>query len=259
MMNYVKSEMYRISHDKGIYFFTFILAFLSCLLNAVLGCMGIIDGASFPYDTTSFSYSNLVANPMMFCVMGTVVGFLLYDGNRKNGNLKNTIAFGISRTQIFIGECIVAAVTASVILIVGLVFYIGSAMIFLEHIGPVSLNDLLTEIPAVFFIAIAALVSGIVCMGIFEKGSTGIIIWFLIWFAIPQIFYYLGFRFDIFHRIALWMPANFFGIGEMQVDLSQSLTAWGTAKGMAKCMISGISGTMVFLLLGIRLWRKKEV
>lgn len=259
MTNYIKSEIYRVSHDKGIYCFTVILAILAFLLNAILGWFGKIDGASFPYDTTSFSYSNLVANPMLFCVMGAVVGIILYDGNRKNGNLKNTIAFGISRTKVFAGECIVANVTAAVSLIVVLAVYMISAIIFLEHTGPVSLADLLTEVPAVFLLAVASLISGIVCIEVCGKDSIGIIVWFIIWFIIPKFFFYLGLRIDVFHSIAMWMPENFFGASGMSVNMSQSITAWGTAEGMAKCIISGVIGIVAFSLSGVVLLRKREL
>lgn len=259
MMNYMKSEMYRVSHDKGIYFFTAIVTVLSFLLNAILGWYGKMDGASFRYNTTSFSYSNLVANPMVFCVMGTVIGMILYEGNRKNGNLKNTIAFGIPRTKVFLGECVVAIVSAVVSLIVVLAVYIISAIVFLEHRGPVSLTDLLTEIPAVFLLAVAALISGIVCMEAFGKNSTGVIVWITIWFIIPKIFFYLGLRMDVFHSIAMWMPDNFFGTSGMRVNMSESITAWGTVPGMAKCIISGIVGILVFSVSGIISLRKREL
>lgn len=259
MLNYIKSEFYRVSYSRGIYYLTAILTILAFLLNAVLGWFGRMDGSSFPYNTTSFSYSNLIANPMLFCVMGAVIGIFLYEGNRKNGNLKNTIAFGISRTKIFAGECIVATVSAVFSLIIVLSVYIVSAVVFLEHTGPVSLMDLLTEIPAVFFIAVASLISGIVCIEAFEKNSTGIIIWFTIWFIIPKIFFYLGLRFDLIHSIAMWMPGNFFGTAGMSVNMSQSITAWGTTAGMAKCLISGIIGIIIFSFLGVKVLRKREV
>lgn len=259
MINYIKSEIYRVSHDKGIYCFIAILTVLTIIMNALLGWFGKMDGASFTYDTTSFSYSNLVANPMVFCVMGAVVGIILYDGNRKNGNLKNTIAFGITRTKVFAGECIVATITAAVSLIIVLTVYITSAIIFLEHTGPVSLTDLLTEIPAVLLVAVASLISGIVCIEACGKDSIGIIVWFIIWFIVPKIFFYLGLRVDIFRSIAMWMPENFFGTSGMSVNMSQSITAWGTAKGMAKCIISGVIGIIVFSLSGVVLLRKREL
>jgi ABC-2 type transport system permease protein len=259
MLNYVKSEFYRVLHDKGVYYFTALLAILAFLLNGVLYWFGKMDGPSFPYNTTSFSYSNLVGNPMIFCVMGAVVGIILYEGSIKNGNLKNTIAFGISRAKVFIGECIVASVTAVVSSIVVLGVYIISAIMLLEHTGPVSLNDLLTEIPAVFLLAVASLVSGIICIEAFKKVSVGIMVWFAIWFIIPRIFFYIGLRVDVIYDIAMWMPDNFFGSSGMSVNMSQSITAWGTARGMAKCIIAGMIGIVVFYFSGIVLLRKREL
>ena len=259
MQNYVKSEFYRVSHSRSIYSLTAILVILSFLLNAVLGWFGRMDGSSFPYATTSFSYSNLVVQPMLFCVIGAIIGIVFYDGNKKNGNLKNTIAFGISRKKVFAGECIVATVSAIFSLIIVLSVYIVSAVVFLEHTGPVSLMDLYTEIPAVFLIAVASLISGIVCIEAFEKDSIGIIIWIAIWFIIPKVFFYLGLRFDTIHSIAMWMPDNFFGTSGMTVNMSQSITAWGTTEGMAKCLVSGIIGIIVFFLSGIVLLRKREL
>lgn len=259
MMNYVKSEFYRISHSRGIYCLTGILVILSFLLNAVLGWFGQTDGSSFAYDTTSFSYSCLVANPMLFGVMSALIGIILYEGNKKNGNLKNTISFGIPRTKVFAGECIVATVTAIVSLIFVLTVYIACAVLFLEHAGPVSLTDLLTEIPAVLLIAVASLISVIVCIEAFGKDSTGIIIWIVIWFIIPKIFFYLGLRIDLIYSIAMWMPNNFFGTNGMSVNMSQSITAWETTQGMAKCLISGMIGIVVFSMSGVVLLRKREL
>lgn len=42
---------------------------------------------------------------MAFAVMGMIIPFLFYEGGKRNGNLKNTVAGGISRVKIFAGEC----------------------------------------------------------------------------------------------------------------------------------------------------------
>ncbi len=257
MMNYIKSEFYRVFHSREIYCFIGILAFLAFLFNAILFWFRRMD--DFPYGITSYSYSNLVASPLVFGMMGAVVGMLLYEGNRRNGNLKNTVAFGISRAKIFIGECVVATVSATISMVIILAVYIISAAAFLEQAGPVTLNDLMTEIPAVFLIAVACLISGIVCIEAFAKTSAGIIMWAAIWMIIPQILFYIGLRVDILYKIAMWMPNNFFGTAGMSVNMGQCITVWGTAEGMAKCLISGAVGIVVFLAAGVLLLRKKEL
>lgn len=258
MMNYIKSECYRVSHSKGIYVTTGVLAVLSFSFNLVLWWFRKMDGANFRYATTSYSYSNLVGYPMVYCAIAAVMGMVLYEENRKNGNLKNTVAFGIPRVKIFAGECMVATASCIVTLIITLGVYLASAALLLEQTGPVSQMDMLTEVPAVFFIAVASLIVAIGCMEAFEKSYTGIIIWAAIWFLIPKIFFYLGLRFEAVYGIAMWMPANFFGTSGMIVNMKQCVTAWETAAGMTRCMISGIIGIAVFSLAGAALLRKKE-
>lgn len=261
MMNYIKSEFYRVLHSRSMYCLIGILTILSFLINLTLWGFGRLEGSTFYYNITSFSFSNLVANPMIFCAIGAVIGIFLYEGNIKNGTLKNTIAFGIPRIKIFAGECIVATVTAIISLIVILTTYIVSAVIFLEYTGPVRLIDLLTEIPAVFFLAVASLISAIACIEVSGKEFTGTLVWIVIWMVIPKAFFLLGLRIDGLYHIAMWMPYNYFGLGsnEMSVNMSQCITLWGTTAGMIKCLVSGLIGTVIFSLSGALLLRKKEL
>lgn len=259
MMNYIKSEFYRVFHSAGIYGISAGLAGLALLFNAVVALFGKMEGESFRYNTTSYSYSNLVACPMLFCVMGAVIALFLYEGNRKNGNLKNTIAFGIPRIRIFAGECIVATVSAVFCMVIVLSVYIASAMMLLRHTGPVELADLLTEIPAVFLLAVAALISALAFIEAFGKEVTGIVLWFVIWYIIPRVLFYLGLRFDVIYDIAMWMPGNFFSANAMIVNTSECMTIWQTAAGMARCVISGMIGIAVFYLSGAALLRKREI
>lgn len=253
MMNYVKSEFYRITHTKGIYFLTGALAALVVLFNVATHYFGR------RYATTSYSYSQLVNLPMLYAVMGAVIAFLLYEGNRRNGNLKNTVASGISRTKIFAGECIVSMAAATVVMVVTLAVWIISAGLLLEKTGPVELNDLLLEVPMVYFIAVASLISGIVFLELFEKNIIGILTWYSIWFLIPRILLYLGIRFETLYSIVMWIPSNFFGVNAMHVNTIECITVWDTTDGMIKCLLSGIIGIVIFTFSGMALVRKKDL
>ena len=253
MMNYVKSEFYRITHTRGIYGFTGILMLLSVLMNTGIHFLG------GRYANTSFSYSYFVSNPMMFAVMGLVIAYFLYEGNKKNGSLKNTIASGISRTKVFVGECIVGIITAILVMVVTVGVYIASAELFLKKAEPVELKELLLEVPAVFLIAMACLISGIVCMELFDKIIVGIIVWCLVWFIIPKILMYLGLRFEAIHDIAMWLPDNFFGVNGLHVNTQECITIWDTTSGWARCMLSGAIGVVIFTLSGIVSLRKRDL
>lgn len=184
-MNYIKSELYRITHSFEIYRLTLVLAALAIFYNAAVSAfLKNVAPGSF-YLTTSFSYSNLVAYPMLYCIAGAIVAAVLYEGNLQNGNMKNTVSFGILST-VFIGKCIVSVISAGFSLLVVLSVFIVSTSIFMRKAGPVQLRHLIGEVPAVFFIAAAALISMLLFLELFEKFGTGVIVWAAMRFLYPK-------------------------------------------------------------------------
>lgn len=260
MLNYIKSEFYRITHTTTIYAATGILTALVVAMNVVLvGCSKtFVQGGSFPYATSSFSLSMLVSSPTIYLCMGVIIVAILYEMDKRNGNLKNTIACGISRTKIFAGKCVVSFVTSAIVAVMVLAAYIGSAMLLLEQTGPVQTGDVLMETLAVLLPAAAALILGVLVLELFEKSVEGMIVWFLVIVLIPNVFFYMGFEIELFRRIALWMPVIFFKT-DMIVNTSQCVTVWDSAAGLAKCIISGAVGSVVFGLAGIILLRKRDL
>lgn len=253
MMNYIKSECYRVTHTKDFYAATGILAALVLLLNTAIHFFG------GRYATTSFSYCNLVASPMIFVVAGELIAYFLYEGNRKNGNLKNTVASGISRSKIFAGQCIITAMVSTFLMVFTLAAWMISAEMLLEKTGPVKLREMLLEGPMMYLIAVAGLISGIVFLELFEKNIMGMLLWVAVWFFIPKMFVYLAMRFEALSAVTLWFPANFLGINGQHVNMTECITIWDTAEGMARCVLSGIIGTVFFAVVGVMALRKKDL
>lgn len=256
MLNFVKSELYRITHSPALYIITICFAATPLLINFMLFGFERFD-PDFPYSTTSFSYSNLVANPMYFCIAALFLVFALYEGNKKNGTLKNIVSSGISREKIFAGEFMVCLVASVLVLAVTVPVYILSAKLLLRETGPVLATDMIKEIFAVAPIAVAALVLGIVMVQLFDKTYLGIFCWFCILYFIPQILFYIGFEIEPIQEIAIWMPRNFFGT--MEVNTQVCNPVWDKPLGLAMCLISGIVGILVFGVLGTLALRKKEL
>lgn len=254
MLNYIKSEWYRISHTKGIYMFLGVFMILAVLMNVGIDLFGN------QYATTAFSYSNFVANPMVFPFMGIVIAYFLYDGSRKNGNLKNTIASGISRVKIFAGECVVGILVSTLMMILILGTWILCAQLLLESKGVVQLDDVLWELPSIYLISIASLISSILMIELFEKSINGILAWFAIWFLIPEILRYLGLRFDWIQQIALWLPNNFFKVvNGAHVNMQECITMWETTEGFLTCILAGLMGVILFTSLGIYLLKERDL
>lgn len=256
MLNYIKSELYRVTHSPAIYLTAFIFALLPLLCNIVLFCFMKLT-PDFRYATTSFSYSNLVANPMLFCAAASFLVYILYEGEKKNGNRKNVIAFGISREKIFIGQFIVSTIVSVVILTVTEIVYMLSAVLLLKNEGPVAAADMLHEIFAVMPIAAAALILSIAIIQIFDKMIAGLAVWYCVFYFMPQILFFIGMKIEPVRKIAMWMPRNFFS--GMEINMSVCMPVWDTPEGLFRCLVSGIVGIVIMSIAGICSIRKKEI
>ncbi len=257
MLNYMKSEIYRVTHSRAVYMTVAVLTALPLLVNLILHWTdGITPG--FRYGTTSFSYSNIIINPMIYCYIACIIAAVLYESGRRNGNLRNTVAYGVSRTEIFIGKCIVSLITSLVILATVMSVFIGSAMLLLKHEGPAGIGTLLREIPAVSLTAVAALVLGILIFELFESTTVGMIIWFLLIQILPTVLFYMGLRFDAVMKVAMWFPVNIFRTGVV-MNMSQCIVLWDTTDGMIKCLITGGVSVVIAGAAGLLLLRKRDL
>ncbi len=256
MFNYVKSEFYRITHSAMVYAVGFAFLAAPTLINIMLYCF-TLSKPDYPYSTTSFSYSNVVSSPMIFCVAALFLVFALYEGNKRNGNLKNVVTTGISREKIFWGQIIVCLVTSAIILIITVAAYIFSARLLLRIEGPVTEMDLIMECLAVAPIAVAALILAIIVVMLFDKSFVGFIFWLCILFVIPQLLFYIGSEVQPVREIAMWLPRNFFS--GMQVNQNVCAPIWDTTSGLGKCLISGLTGIGVFGIVGLFSLRRKEL
>ena len=102
MLNYIKSEFYRAAHSTEIRGTALGLGGIVLLMNLVLYLMKDLE--HFRYGSTSFSYSMLVSMPMLYCYVAADVAVMLYEADRKNGTLGNSVSYGLSRIQIFASE-----------------------------------------------------------------------------------------------------------------------------------------------------------
>lgn len=255
MLNYIKSEFYRITHSNTLCIVGCCFAAMPLLINIILYCFALYD-PGFPYATTSYSYSNIVASPMLFSVAALFLVYTLYEGNKKSGTTKNIVASGVSREKIFVGQIIVCLVVAVFLLVITVSVYIVSARFLLKLEGPVTEMDMIVESLVMAPIAVAALIVSIVVVTYFDKSSVGIFYWFCIFFFIPQVFFYIGLVIDPVMELAMWMPNNFFR--GMQVNMSVCIPVWDTPSGLMRCLISGFIGIAIFATVGLFGLRKKE-
>ncbi len=259
MLNYIKSELYRALHSKEIHGTAIGLLAIILSMNLVLFLMKDVE--HFRYGSASFSYSMLVSVPMMYCYVAADVAVMLYESDRRNGTMGNSIAHGISRMQLFAGKCIVCFTVSLILLAAALPVYIGSASL-LHAQGPTTAQDMLLEIPAMSLIATGSLILAVVLLDLFQNSFFSVLTWLTVMLLLPKLLLFAGmllpFGGDALMDAAMWMPANFIPAGT-RVNMSECVTIWDTGAGMARCLLSGAAGILVFSLAGVLLLRKRDI
>lgn len=257
MMNYIKCEWYRILHSKEIYLITGILTAGVIFMNAVLAISNRII-PDFRYGLVSFSLNTLTSSlPWLFCI-GMIVTGSLYAEERKNGTLKNAIAYGIPRSHVFIGKCLVSLIFCVLSMVVVVVFLVGSAVLLLE--GPVQepLRQMLCGIGSALPSAFASVILSIAVLSICRKEIAAYLLWAVVMYGIPMVLFYIALQFESFIKVALWLPWNFFNY-EVQANMGGYNCLWDTPDGLMKCIVAGIIGIGIFTVTGLLGVRKKDI
>lgn len=257
MLNYIKSECYRTSRGKSLYRAMGILAGLVLLMNVGLA-LGQHYIPDFRYGTFRFSLNNYTAMTYITVLFGAIIPGCLFTDDRRNGVLKNVVAYGISREKIFLGKCIVAFLFTFLVFCTTLLVYVGSAWLLLKNPEWLPLREMLTGAAASLPSATASLIFLLLLGLLYEKEMTAILWWASIFYVIPAVCAVIGLKLELFARIASWMPYNFLQ-SEAIVTYSDYQCLWDTSAGFAKCMIAGAIGIVVFLVLGIWRFRKQEL
>ena len=244
MLNYMKSELYRIVHGRELYLFTGVLCAIVLLSSVLLWAMA--STPDFPYATVRFSLSNLLS---MLPV------WVLFADDRKDGTFKNAVADGCSRRDLFVGKCLVSTGLGLASMMVILAVYVGSAVLLLE--GPAdAVPILLKGVAAALPFTVACVVLGVAVCSVLPKTSAAFLVWLAIVAIVPSALHAVGMVVEPVGALASWLPYNFFS---NEVAINQSGLAeflWDTPAGLAKCLIAGFAGVAVFGIAG--LWRASK-
>ncbi len=267
MANYMKSEFYRIFHEKTIYLITLVATALAVLCN-VAHYLVLTRAPAFSYGSVRFVLSILITGMQIFYIGALLVVMLLSSDEYKNGVLKNAVAGGISRIQIFVGKCVVYGTVATLSASVILIGFISTAYGLLEwnpaapfeSIWP--LQVLLTGAAANLPFSLATVVLAVALRQMFQKESLVYMIWTLIICVLPMALLALALvlRNPLLARAAQWMPWNYMKTQVSVSFLNQKMDAlWMYPDGCFKCVAAGAAGILIFGAAGILGFRKKDI
>lgn len=261
MINYIKSELYRIVHSKGIYFLSGICALLLVSMNVVLHLFG--QGGRFAYNNTEFVFSMVwsALNSVFFLTLCMVS--IIFAEEYKNKTISNSIAFGYSRISLYFGKILVGMIVSAAALAAVLGIFIISAYLLLENSGVDVLLKMFrgigASIPALLTGEIAAIT---LC---FLMGTTTGAIWSWVglMIGVPMISEILGMKFDFFARLSKWLVYEV--LQDNQIIMSEEgmarevVMAWMTRDGLIRMILAGVIGIAIFLIWGVLGLRRKEI
>ncbi|WP_240374058.1 ABC transporter permease [Bacillus piscicola] len=122
MINYIKSENYRLLRKKGLYLTSLICLLLITAAAVVLYLLGQYE-TNFPYATSLFFYSNVISGSLLILIVAFLFNVALTG--KDTSLLKQSISFGVSRSAIFWSKLILTVSYFLLLCMIGMVYTIG--------------------------------------------------------------------------------------------------------------------------------------
>lgn len=165
MMKIINADLYKSFHRMYLYILMGSLAGAAILLNVLLASLKIPLEGSFQLTV------NFLIMPMLFLSM---FADIITAEENKEHTLKNTVSFGISRTQLYLGKVASTILVMAAVATVTLFAYLVSAFLLLQpqknHLDAL-LTDYALRIGAVFLLYIAAIIFATLLATMFKRNA----------------------------------------------------------------------------------------
>lgn len=257
MLNYMKSEFYRVFHSKEVYLLTVVFTGLLTAYNVILYLCRTLPG--FQYNNTWHSYGMIDTNMAVLIYLIIVICSML-DGNSLH-NIKNTALFGVSRRVIYFGRMMVNSCVC-----LGMYLYLMGLHFFL---GKLLLEDSGREAAGIFirstFVCIPMLLGVVAvyhcCILMSRNSITAATLMLVVLVIIPMGVKVIGFKIEAVRRIGDMLICNLMEVEFLETaeGYYSRVFSWDTGAGVAKCILAGISGILIFSMIGIKYFQKKEI
>lgn len=259
MMNYLRSEFYRVFRTKGFYLFTGAGMALVVAMNVLLWICGK-NTPSFQYNTTAFSFSMLYYGgfqPLLFLTLA--LSAIIFGNEFKNKTINNSVAFGCSREMLFIGKLLVTLASSFVCLAAVEGTLIGSGYLLLRSNGAQDAVRILTATASCTPILICGACGAVALFYVLGSETKGSWVWVLLIIGVTGAVSLLGMKFEPFYRLSRWLIYNIVTENSTNPETGVITMVWETAEGLGRCVMAGVIGTLVFLVLGLAGVHKKEL
>ncbi|MBP1995060.1 ABC transporter permease [Paenibacillus eucommiae] len=245
MSNYLKSELYRLVRKKAFYFFLAI-----CMLGPLIVTLLTATTGGELYANTEFAFKSAMNMwSLVFIIVPIIVSFLVSD-EFTDGALKNTVAYGITRSTVFYGKWIMELLFLGISWLVTYISLTASVFLLLQNNGTTHFMDFTASIAGVLPLVLAALtVSHCLCF-LTEKPLPHLVSYALIIIALPELYFMFA------HGIPAWREIV------DRVPLFPYAAAndffWMKSNGLLLCWIIGTAYVLLAFLTSARWVKTKE-
>jgi len=178
MINYVKSELYRLLRTQTTYYMLLMILFFLLFMLGLTWYTGLND-PNFLYDNTAFvfrfSQSGLVT--VLYVIPFGIN--VLFGDEYGHGTFKNSVSYGMKREVIYLGKLITSVLVSFMMSVIVLMVFIPLAELLLENSGPVYRQGLILSIWHSIPLFLAALTVAHMLSFITSKATTQILSYFV--------------------------------------------------------------------------------
>ncbi|HEX3022943.1 MAG TPA: ABC transporter permease [Lachnospiraceae bacterium] len=255
MLNYIKSEIYRITRTKGIY-----LSFIFCALTIFAFNFALFyfkNQEGFRYGTTKFSYSSIYTSMSVLIYFVILICTVVQGDEYKYHTFKNSVAAGVKRSTMYFGRflaevvvCILFYVTIS-----GLHIILGESL--LKNSGVEYMNILVKSLLVCIPIFLACAAISHCFYYVFDNGVVAIVGVFSVVIVASKIIEFAALKLVFLRKIVPYLITN---ILNAKWDEAYNLTlTWDTTEGLVRTIAVGVVATIAFCIIGYEIFKKKEL
>lgn len=255
MLNYIKSEFYRIIRSKSVYIsFAFCMAAILLLDFSLFYFKREVD---FPYATTKFAFSSIYTNMNTLMYFVVMICTVVQGDEYKYHTFKNSVGAGVKRNTIYFGRFIAEFVTcmAFYVLICGTHIILGT--ILLNNSGIEYLNILLRSLIASIPLYVACIAVCHFLLYYFDTAVKAIGVFVVFFTLLPTVIKLAGMKIELLAKLYNWLIPTMLS-AKFDEEYNVALT-WNTTTGFVQCFIMGIAVILIFSVIGVNLFHKKEL
>ena len=255
MLNYMKSEWYRQRNNRGLQNTILVCLGLIILMVAVLAFFGRRPG--FAYANAYFAFNGIFTSMSgIFPLTLVFAGFMENNSRNRQSPLKNSVAFGIPRSSIYLGKFLVQLLICTLVYLILPAVLVCLSWLFLEHSNEGEWYYLAHALIGGYPLCVFMLSIGFCFIFNIGNSISGILPILFIVYILPYLFRFLGMKYPIFSEAAEWCPASMLGL---TFDNTGIHFYWDTPIRMLRCYLSGLGGALIFLCAGIFWLKKREI